>query len=176
MLFTIAIPCYNNVKTIGKAIRSAIHQDYISEYEILVANNASTDGTKEQIEQFDCENLRVINNPTTVNLFANHNVCLREAKGDYVVFCHSDDELLPQALTILEDRIKSRLFPQKYVLWGRSMFRDYARNLNEIGYRQNTILAGEQAIDFFIMAPRGLTPSGTCYSRKSIIELGGFDE
>lgn len=176
MLLTIAIPCYNNRRTISKAIDSALNQNYDSEYEVLVVDNASTDGTSEVIARYNSPKLRVVTNPTTINIFQNHNVCLREAKGDYVVFCHSDDELMPQALRVLEHKIKERQFPDRYILWGRSMYRDYSTNLRRINYQQDTILTGEDAVHFFIMRPWGLTPSGTCYSRHSTVERGGFDE
>lgn len=172
MLFTIAIPTYNNEKTIKKAIRSALEQSYKDDYEILVINNASQDKTLEKINELKNDKIKIINNSDTVSLFENHNVALKNAIGDYVVFCHSDDELFPQALKILEKKIKERDFPKKYIIWGRSFFRDFFVTWKKSGLQLNTVLSGIEGLKIFLNG--GLTPSGTCYSRKSFIELGGF--
>jgi glycosyltransferase involved in cell wall biosynthesis len=43
--FTIAIPVYNGIKNIAKVVESGINQDYDFEFEILVVDNNSNDGT-----------------------------------------------------------------------------------------------------------------------------------
>lgn len=172
MLITIAIPTYNNEKTIAKAIQSALNQDYDDEYEILVANNASIDKTQEVINSFNDEKIRVVINEKTYDMYTNHNICLKEAKGDYVLFCHSDDELLPNALTVLSERIEERHYPASYILWGHSMFRDFNFSIIEGGQHVNSMFSGEAAVKCFLHG--GLTPSGTCYSRQSLLGIGGF--
>lgn len=172
MLITIAIPTYNNEMTIAKAIQSALNQDYNDIYEILIANNASKDKTQEIIESFKDDRIRVIVNKETYDMYTNHNICLKEAKGDYVLFCHSDDELLPNALSVLTDRIKKRAYPKRYILWGHSVFRDFYQSIKNGGQLVNTIFSGAAAIQSFLVG--GLTPSGTCYSRLSLLEIGGF--
>lgn len=172
MLFTIAIPTYNNRKTISRAIQSALNQTYKGDYEVLVVNNASTDGTLEEILLFQDNKIRVVTNPQTVDMYSNHNICLKEAKGDYVLFCHSDDILTKDALLLLGKRIEERQFPSKYILWGHSMFRDFQAALDRGHQKINTMFSGEFSIHSFIWG--GLTPSGTCYSRESLLEIGGF--
>lgn len=172
MLITIAIPTYNNEKTIANAIQSALNQDYDEEYEVLIANNASTDKTHEIISSFSDKKIRVVVNKKTYDMYTNHNICLKEAQGDYVLFCHSDDELLPNALSILSDKIKERKYPRKYILWGHSIYRDFYYSIQRGGQMVNTMFSGEAAIKSFLCG--GLTPSGTCYSRHTLLELGGF--
>lgn len=174
MLFTVAIPTYNNADTISKAINSCLKIEFEGEYEILIVNNASTDVTKQVLQKFEKEKkIRVIENKITVDLFENHNVCFREAKGDYVIFCHSDDELKKDSLKILKKKLEERNYPEKYIVWGQSMFRDFYSFLKFFNINYNMIISGERAIQVFSI-PNGLTPSGTCYSRKSILEIGGF--
>ena len=172
MLITIAIPTYNNEKTIAKAIQSALSQDYNEDYEVLVVNNASNDNTQSVIDSFSDDKIRVVVNKETCDMYSNHNICLKEAIGDYVLFCHSDDELFPNALTIISDKIKERKYPSRYILWGHSMFRDYYYCIRRGKQDVNKMFSGILAIDCFLGG--GLTPSGTCYSRKSILEIGGF--
>ena len=128
MLFTIAIPTYNSENIIADALRSALNQNYKNHYEILVVDNCSTDKTVEKVKAFNSKTIRIVVNNTNIGLFGNHNKCLENAKGDYVLFCHSDDVLTENALTILDKHISSHDFPSKFVIWGRSMFRDYGTN------------------------------------------------
>lgn len=174
MLFTIAIPTYNSETTVSNAIKSALDQDYNEEYEVLIVNNASTDNTAKIIATFVDKRIRIVNNAKTVDLFQNHNVCFKEAKGDYVLFCHSDDRLQSSALSILSEEIKRRFHPKRLIIWGESMFRDYYDNFVRSGHEINTIISGITANKAFIHG--GLTPSGTCYSREAILEIGGFDK
>lgn len=176
MKFTIAIPTYNNEKTIDKSIISALNQSFKEEYEILIVNNNSKDNTLSIIKEYEkkYDNVRVISNKDTVSMWMNHNVCLENATGDYVLFCHSDDELYKDALEILSQKINQRRYPDKYVVWGHSKFIDYQAILKLYEWDINQYIIGERAYNIFLSG--GLTPSGTCYSRKSFVELGGFIE
>lgn len=51
MNLTIAIPTFNNEKTIKRAVESAMSQKYVNQYEILVVNNASTDSTSDTLRE-----------------------------------------------------------------------------------------------------------------------------
>jgi len=171
ILFTIAIPVYNNEKTIRKTILSCINQNYSDNYEILVVDNNSNDKTNEVIQEFSNE-INIVRNCDTVTMYENHNVCLGNAKGDYVLFCHADDTLKNNALSILDNKIKQRNYPDKYVIWGRSKFRDYYNNWKKGQADLNTVLSGQFSLDPFFYG--GVTPSGTCYSKNSFLELEGF--
>ena len=171
-LITIAIPVYNNEKTIRKTIDSCLNQDTDINYEILVVDDASEDSIPEILASYTDAKIRVKTLTERVPLIANHNVCLNNALGDYVVFCHADDALEPHAIETFAQKLKARKYPKKYVVWGHSMFRDYGLQLRKAGFRTNELIVGEYAS----MLPMhgGLTPSGTCYSRESMLELGGF--
>ena len=174
MIFTIAIPTYNNENTIFTAVNSALDQDTKIEYEVLVVNNASTDLTLEKIKNIGNSKLRILCNKSAVSMYENHNICLKEAKGDYILFCHSDDKLEPNAIEILYDKISKRKFPKKYVVWGHSLFRDFQSALLRTNWNINEGIVGERAYTLFLFG--GLTPSGTCYSRKSFLKQEGFIE
>ncbi len=171
-LITIAIPVYNNEKTIRKTIDSCLNQDTSIEYEILIVDDASDDSIPEILASYDDNKIRIKTLADRVPLIANHNVCLNNSLGDFVVFCHADDALEPHAIETIAKKLKQRDYPKKYVLWGQSLFRDYGLQLQKAGFNKNELIAGEYAV----MLPMhgGLTPSGTCYSRESFLELGGF--
>ena len=172
ILITLAIPTYNNEKTIQNSIESCLNQNTDINYEVLIINNASTDNTARVIDQFNDNKLRVINNDKTVSIVENHNVCLKNALGQYIVFCHSDDTLEDHAVETFVTKLKQRRFPKKYVLWGHSLFRDFADTVKFSGFSLNEMIVGQYAPLLFLHS--GLTPSGTCFSRESFVEMGGF--
>ena len=172
MKYTIAVPTYNNEKTIARAVLSVLNQKFHRDFEIIVVNNASTDKTSDVLaglqEQYK---FKVVDNTKTVSLFENHNVCLREASGDYVLFCHSDDTLYEDALTKLDVVLSRYSYPEKIVCWGRSFFRDFLTAYKDVG-ELNNIVSGRSVQQLF--QGGGLTPSGTCYSKISFLKSGGF--
>jgi glycosyltransferase involved in cell wall biosynthesis len=171
-LFTIAIPTYNNEATVARSIESALAQDYNADFEVLVVNNGSTDGTLPTIKEYaDDPKLRVISNPKTVNIYENHNICFREAKGRYILFCHSDDYLDPCALESLYRNLLSRGFPRQYICWGHSLYADFYGRIRSAGFTSGQLFCGKRAVEPFLYS--GLTPSGTCYC-KTFIDIGGF--
>lgn len=169
MLFSILIPTYNNEAIIERAVKSALNQDYTEEYEVIVANNASIDRTAEVLESIKESKLRIVTNSQTVSMYENHNVLLHEAKGDYILFCHSDDQLCRGALSILAEELKKRMYPSKFIIWGHSMIRDFSRYHS---IPRNQMFSGEIAKRVFVQG--GLTPSGTCFSREAMTQMGGF--
>lgn len=172
MKYTIAIPTYNNETTIVNAVLSALKQKFDEEYEVLVVNNASVDSTMELLVNLQKEyTFRIVDNSETVSLFENHNVCLNKALGDYVIFCHSDDLLYEDALKKLDLALSAYQYPEKIVCWGRSFFRDFYSSFSKVG-ELNEMVTGISAQQLFQNG--GLTPSGTCYSRKSFVASGGF--
>lgn len=172
MKFTIAIPTYNNENTIAASIESCINQSYDGEFEVLILNNASKDKTLQVAEEFNDPKIRIVTNESTVSMYANHNACLENGLGKYIIFCHSDDKLSPDALKTLDQVLNSVNNPDKFVIWGRSHFRDYKKNWKRAGGSLGKVLVGDSCIVPSLYW--GLTPSGTCFSRESMLSLGGF--
>ena len=171
---TIAIPTYNNESTLSRTIESCLKQTDLKNCEILIVNNASTDSTKSVIDEFkDNKIIRTIDLKTNVSMYANHNICLKESKGKYILFCHSDDCLDIDAIKIIKNNLSKRQFPNKYVFWGHSMINDYSYALEQYGLQVGKIFAGQRSVLPHLSG--GLTPSGTCYS-KDMLNFGGFLE
>ncbi len=173
LLITIAIPAYNNEKTIQKTIDSCLKQETNINYELLIVDDASTDSTAEILAQYDDPKIRIVTLDERVPLIENHNMCFQNALGKYVLFCHADDALEDHAIEAFTDKLKKRNYPKKYIVWGHSMFRDFSsKAIDQAGFTYNEIVVGEFAPLMFLYG--GLTPTGTCYSRESFLEIGGF--
>jgi glycosyltransferase involved in cell wall biosynthesis len=173
LLITIAIPVYNNEKTLKKTLESAINQKTNINYEILVVDDASEDGTIEILLEYrDNSKIRIITLETRVSLIDNHNVCLNSSLGNYVIYCHADDILESHAVETIFQKLKQRNYPEKYVFWGYSMTNDFSLNIKRSNNSLDTIIVGQYASLPFMYG--GVPPTGTCYSRNSFIEYNGF--
>jgi len=173
LLFTIAIPAYNNEKTIKKTIDSCLKQQTDIPYELLILDDASTDTTPEILSQYTDSKLRVVTLEERVPLIENHNMCLKHALGQYIIFCHADDALEDHAIEIFAHKLEQRKYPKKYIVWGHSMFRDFSsKAIDQAGFNYNELVVGEFAPLMFLYG--GLTPTGTCYSKDAFWDIGGF--
>ncbi len=98
-MFSVIMPAYNSEKFIMKSIKSVLAQTY-TDFELIVIDDGSTDGTKAQIEQFDDDRIRYIYQENA-GVSAARNKGILESKGQYVCFLDSDDEWKPNHLELL---------------------------------------------------------------------------
>jgi glycosyltransferase involved in cell wall biosynthesis len=94
---SVCIPVYNGAKTVVRSITSVLNQSY-QNFECIVMDNHSTDSTVEIVEAFSDKRIRIVCNESNVGLVANHNECLKRARGELIQFVHADDWLLPGCL------------------------------------------------------------------------------
>ena len=59
--FSICIPVYNGERFLQETIQSVLNQDF-SDFELLIVDNASTDGTRDIISSFHDQRIKVIRN------------------------------------------------------------------------------------------------------------------
>ncbi|MFI6942397.1 glycosyltransferase [Streptomyces sp. NPDC050418] len=100
---TVVIPAYNAATTIGKALQSAVNQTY-EQVEVIVVDDASTDGTLEVVTNFAGNNphVRVLRRPhNSGGVGAPRNWGIAQAAGRWVLFLDADDELPPRACELL---------------------------------------------------------------------------
>jgi glycosyltransferase involved in cell wall biosynthesis len=85
------IPVYNREKFIPRAIDSVLSQTR-GEFELIIVDDGSTDGTKDVIESYDDD--RVVLLPFNSNKGANaaRNAGIEYATGEFITFLDSDDE------------------------------------------------------------------------------------
>ena len=105
---SILIPVYNREKIIGETLHSAISQTY-ENIEIIVVDNASTDGTWDVCKSFASKDARikVYRNETNIGPVRNWKRCIDEACGNYGKILFSDDtidsEYLKKTVPFLQD-------------------------------------------------------------------------
>jgi len=105
MKFSVIIPAYNAQACIGRSIESVLNQT-CSDWELIVVNNGSNDGTLSEIGRYSAKDrrIKVINCPRNSGSPARpRNLGLREAQGEYVAFLDADDTFLPDKLSEVRD-------------------------------------------------------------------------
>lgn len=98
-LISIIMPAYNCAGCIGKTIQNIIEQTY-SNWELIIVDDCSTDGTIDIITSFRDTRIRLCRNEKNMGAAVSRNKALREAKGRYIAFQDSDDLWEPNKLEI----------------------------------------------------------------------------
>lgn len=93
---TVIIPTHNRANYLAEAINSVLGQTY-KNYEIIVADDGSTDSTSEIIKQFG-DKIRYFYQQNR-GPSAARNTGIKNARGDLVAFIDSDDLWLPDKLS-----------------------------------------------------------------------------
>jgi len=96
MLVSIIIPAYNRAHCISRALESVRIQG-IADLEVLVGDDASTDGTMAEVERLMPE-ARIVQLPENRGAAAARNAVLSLARGEFIACLDSDDEWLPGKL------------------------------------------------------------------------------
>lgn len=90
---SIVIPSYNKVKYIDRTLKSIVTQTY-SNFEVIIQDGGSTDGTLEIIKKYSNRYLKFIRYESKKDKgqLDAINKGLKKAKGDIVTFINADDE------------------------------------------------------------------------------------
>lgn len=102
---SIIIPVFNKIEYTFQCLRSLIQEIDLSEHEIIVVNNASSDETERVLSYFK-DIVRVINNETNMGFVDACNAGARVARGEYLVFLNNDTVVLQGWLKNLLDTIE----------------------------------------------------------------------
>lgn len=101
MEVSIIITCHNYDKYLGRAIRSAINQNFPKEvFEIVVVNDGSPDETKAIMDTF-IGYIRPIHLEENMGLSSARNIGIRRSLGKYIV-CVDADDYISQNLIFIE--------------------------------------------------------------------------
>lgn len=94
---SVCVPVYQGERHLRATLDSILTQDGV-DFEVVVVDNASTDGTAAILAEYDDPRMRVLRNDRTVGLTDNFRLALAAGTGDHLKLCCADDVLLPGAL------------------------------------------------------------------------------
>lgn len=87
---SIVVPAYNSAATLGQTLMSLVAQTF-KDYEIIVVDDGSTDGTRKVLESFAGQScIRVVRQKNR-GLAGARNTGIAAARGAFIGFCDADD-------------------------------------------------------------------------------------
>lgn len=176
--FSVVIPIHNKRRHVGRAISSVLAQS-LRDFELIIVDDASTDGSAEEIERFgDYRIRRFTRSVPGAGGYAARNLAIGEARAERVAFIDADDEWQAEHLAELD-----RLFAEAPTATiAGSGFEDrgfetvtdrYTRDVGARGAHHVTI------VDYMRAYARGrgaFRTSAVAAPRSDLLEVGGFPE
>ncbi len=175
---SVCIPTYNYGRFLPEAIESILNQNF-TDFELLIIDDCSKDNTTEVVQRYAAKDARIrfsVNSPN-VGMVNNWNLCLREARGEFIKFVFGDDLLTtPDALRkmmapLLADpsislvaTARNLIDPESKVLRTRSSF------------GKTTVIAGDAAIRRCLLEQKNLIGEPTVVMFRKADAARGFNQ
>ncbi|MCO6443216.1 MAG: glycosyltransferase family 2 protein [Anaerolineae bacterium] len=95
---TVLMPVFNVEKHLRAAVDSVLSQTF-SDFEFLIIDDCSTDGTAGILAAYDDPRIVLARNPQNLGIVASLNRGIARARGEYIARMDGDDICLPERLT-----------------------------------------------------------------------------
>jgi glycosyltransferase involved in cell wall biosynthesis len=171
---SIVMPLFNKEKEVERAIQSVLNQT-VSDFELIVVNDGSTDGSPKVVQGIKDHRIRLINQ-TNGGVSAARNRGIEEAQSELIAFLDADDEWMPDFLETVY-RLRDK-FPSCDVFATNYLYR------NVDGTLMHPIIRGLPASNwegifenYFAVASKSDPPiwsSAVAITKKAITSVGGF--
>lgn len=172
--FSVVIPTYNRAGIIGKSIESVLKQDF-KDFELIIADDCSTDGTEEFIKGLNIPFLKFEKGETNKGNAGARNLGIRNSRGKYVTFLDSDDQYHDNFLQKMHDLIIGSNFPG--FLWTNVNWIDIEGNVLDHSIPETwEPLKQKDPYLFFLKGLRFGTGYGFTVRRDCFDKTGYFDE
>ena len=155
-MVSVMMTAFNSITTISAAIRSVLAQRGV-DVELIVIDDGSTDGTREELTRLSAQDprLRVVMNTRNMGTYASKNHGISIARGTLLAFHDSDDWMHPMHL-----RHQAQALTSGHVCTTSKWLRMRA--------------------DGYVIQRRGggyshLNPASTMFRREVVEEIGPFD-
>jgi glycosyltransferase involved in cell wall biosynthesis len=144
---SVLVPVWNGEAFLAECLESILAQDF-ADMGILIADDASTDGSVALVERYAAKDSRIRwwKNPNNLGLARNFNCCLRAAKGEYIKYVLQDDKLIsPLAIRKMVEVLDNH--PEVSLVGSASQILDeHSRVTKMRDYYKPGIMDGRQTI------------------------------
>lgn len=178
---SIIVLTYNNLKINKICIQSILHNTAYPNYELIIVDNLSTDGTREYLKEIENsdERLRVIFNNENKGFASGNNVGIKESEGDYVVLLNNDTIVTRGWLTAMTKHLENEADlgmcgPVTNSIGNEAKIKVYYHNMRELrsfAYQYTTEHFNEEFSE-----PNVLALFCTMIKREVIEKCGLLDE
>ncbi len=94
---SIVVPTYNRAGLLKETL-DAIFSQTFTDFELIIVDNMSEDGTEEYVRSIQDPRVRYFRNPNNGVIAVSRNFGIKKSRGTYVAFCDDDDLWLPEKL------------------------------------------------------------------------------
>ena len=91
---SVIMPVYNGERYIREAVESVLHQTF-SDWELIIVNDSSTDGTEKILESFSDPRIKVLKNNRNLGSVGSRNKAFLVARGEFIAILDADDIAMP---------------------------------------------------------------------------------
>jgi GT2 family glycosyltransferase len=167
---TVVISTFNRAAIVGRAIRSVLAQT-CQDWELIVVDDCSTDGTEQAVRSFSDARIRYIRHDRNRRQAAARNTGIRCARGEYVAFLDDDDEWLPEKLE-KELEVFRNSDPEVGLVYSGRMMLDQQGRVVKIRIPAECGWVHEALLDLDFIR----SPSGAMLKKEVLDRVEGFDE
>jgi Glycosyl transferase family 2 len=176
---SVVVPVYNCVSFIDATVKSILAQTF-TDFELVISDNASTDGTSEALQRYTSDpRVRLVRLSSTIPATQNFNHATTLATGEFVKAVCADDVLYPDNLEVLVGQLKAH--PSALLaVSSRDVIdasgRIVLRNRGLAGARGE--ISGPDAIRRSVLAGTNIygEPPSALFRRAALIDAGGWDQ
>ena len=165
---SVIIATYNREDLVVRAINSVLSQTFLN-YEIIVVDDGSTDGTKEKIEALFSGKVRYFYQKNTGPDVA-RDFGISNAKGEYIAILDSDDYWIDN--NKLEKQVKFLNDNNDYILVGGNMI--IVNEFNKKTVENRRILLTDREIRDRILIENPFAHSTVMYRKSAWDKVGGY--
>jgi glycosyltransferase involved in cell wall biosynthesis len=98
---SVFVQAYNTARYVGECLESILRQEATCVRDVFVVDDASTDGTSDEVARFESAGVRLVRHARNLGATATANEGYAAATGDFVIRLDSDDRLRPGFLAAI---------------------------------------------------------------------------
>lgn len=168
--FSIVVPAYQAESTLGETLAAIANQSF-DDWECIVVDDGSTDGTLRVAQGFAAKDARIrAIAQTNTGTAGAYNTGVGNAVGEFVVICSADDILLPEHCAAMSSFIESE---PGYDIYSSNGYFWEPRHDRELVYKGE---AGSAVCSFELsdLIRRCFYSVGAAYRRELHDRVGGY--
>ncbi len=167
-LVSVIIPTFNRAKWVKRAVSSVLFQTF-EDYEVVVVDDGSTDGTLDGLEVFSGR-IKCLAHGSNRGVSAARNTGIRAGTAPYLAFLDSDDYWLPEKLARQMDFL--RRAPEIRACQTEEIWIRHGRRVNP---REKHLKPSGEIFEPSLKRCL-VSPSAVILKRSLLEEIGLFDE
>ena len=169
--FSIILPVRNGGNYVKECVASVLSQQF-TDFNFIILNNASTDGTLEWLQSINDERIKIIPSTKSLTIEENWGRVKDVEKNEFITLIGHDDILYPDFLTTIDILIKDH--PQASLYHTHFNFIDAAGKIIRPSKPMSYRLNGNEFLQAFLTANIDLMGTGYVMRSKDYDALDGI--